>query len=524
MDAAAKLEAQVWANLERGEARAAIDTCERLNREYPEFASGWHTASHMALKLGNPAMALDAIRRATRIEPDHSLWLLQEARCWLKTGDADAAHAIAGQLVRRELPTAYENSALGLLLTELGDRDEAVDCYKAAAALSPNDARHYHNIASLQRTLGDLDDAEDNFDMAIRLDPGDYEAWKLRSELRTQSQERNHVEALEKLLQAGIDDNKGKANICYALAKELEDLGEPGRSFENLQAGAEARRRQMQYDPARDIETMATIERVFDAGFMSGGKEGFKSDEPIFILGMPRTGTTLLERILGRHTDVFPAGELTNFAIEMMRLVRERAAARHLSRDELVAVSADIDFSRLGQAYVESTRPATGNTPRFIDKLPLNYLYVGLIHLALPGARIIHVQRDPMDTCYAVYKTLFTDAYPFSYDLEELGNYYVAYHRLMAHWRAVLPGVIHAIRYEDLFTNLDAEARRVVDYCGLEWQPECLDFHNSEAASTTASAAQVRRPVYQSSVGRWRDYEQQLQPVFRILRNAGIVS
>ena len=524
MDAAAKLEAQVWANLERGDARAAIDTCERLNRDYPGFASGWHTASHMALRLGNPTMALDAIRQATRIEPDHALWLLQEARCWLKTGEADAAHAIASQLLRRELPTAYENSSLGLLLTELGDRHEAVGCYKSAAALSPNDARHYHNIASLQRTLGDLEEAEKNFDKAPRLDPGDYEAWKLRSELRTQSHERNHVEALEELLLAGIDDNKGRANICHALAKELEDLGEPARSFEYLQAGAEARRRQMQYDPARDIETMATIERVFDADTMSGGKEGCTNDEPIFIVGMPRTGTTLLERILGRHTDVFAAGELTNFAVEMMRLVRERAADRRLDRDELVAVSADIDFSRLGQAYVDSTRPATGNTPHFIDKLPLNYLYVGLIHLALPDARIIHVQRDPMDTCYAVYKTLFTDAYPFSYDLEELGNYYVAHHRLMTHWHAVLPGVMHAIRYEDLVTDLDAEARRVVEYCGLDWQPECLDFHKSEAASTTASAAQVRRPVYQSSVGRWREYEQQLQPVFRILQDAGIVS
>ena len=138
-------------------------------------------------------------------------------------------------------------------------------------------------------------------------------------------------------------------------------------------------------------------------------------------------------------------------------------------------------------------------------------------------AKIINVQRDPLDTCYAVFKTLFADAYPFSYDLEELAHYYVAYHRLMEHWHTVLPGVVHTVRYEDLVTNTEAEARRAIKHCDLEWQPECLEFHRSKEASTTASTVQVRRPVYQSSVGRWRDYEQQLQPVVEILRDAGIV-
>lgn len=520
---AQQLEAEVWALLERGDTRGAIDACERLNRMYPDFPSGWHTASQMALKLGNASLALDAIRQATRKEPDSSMWLLQEARCQLKLGGVGAARAIAEQLQARDLPTAFENAGLGMLLTELDDRHAAVKCYEAAAAISPGDARHYYNIASLHRTLGDIDAAERNFDEAIALNPADYEAWKLRSELRTWTAERNHVDALDGLLGAEIDDNTGRANVCYALAKELEDLGESKLSFERLQQGAAARRRQMQYEPSRDLETIATIQRAFSAERMQQGALGFASVEPIFILGMPRTGTTLLERVLASHTDVYAAGELTNFAIEMMRLVRQQAGNRQVGRDRLVELSATMDFRALGDAYVKSTRPATGHTRCFIDKMPLNYLYVGLIHLALPEARIINVQRDPMDTCYAVFKTLFKDAYPFSYDLEELAHYYVAYYRLMEHWHAAMPGVIHTVRYEDLVADVEAEARSVVDYCGLKWQPECLEFHKSGEASTTASTVQVRRPVYQSSVGRWRDYERQLQPVADILREAGIV-
>jgi hypothetical protein len=154
--------------------------------------------------------------------------------------------------------------------------------------------------------------------------------------------------------------------------------------------------------------------------------------------------------------------------------------------------------------------------------MPLNYLYVGLIHLALPNSKIIILQRDPMDTCYAIYKQLFVDAYPFSYDLEELAKYYAAYHELMEHWNTVLPGVVHTIKYEEVVNGLEKETRRLLEHCGLEWQAQCLQFHENKEASTTASTTQVRQPVYQSSVGKWRNYERELRPVVDILNQAGI--
>jgi hypothetical protein len=239
---------------------------------------------------------------------------------------------------------------------------------------------------------------------------------------------------------------------------------------------------------------------------------------------MPRTGTTLVERILASHTDVFAAGELNNFAAQLMTMLRSQNSDKRVSRDEMVQLSAELDFKQLGESYVKSTRPFTGKTPRFIDKMPLNYLYAGLIHLALPNARIINLRRDPMDTCYAIYKQLFVDAYPFSYDLEELAKYFVAYHQLMGHWNLVLPGVIHTVTYEHLVDDFEAEARKLLEFCGLDWQSQCLKFYENKEASTTASTVQVRQPVYQSSVGKWRNYEQQLQPVVDILRQGGVLS
>jgi tetratricopeptide (TPR) repeat protein len=516
------LEGRVWEFLDRGDVKQAISACEQLNKQFPDYPPGWHTASQLALKLGSATMALGAIRQALAEQPDNPAWLLQEARCLSKLGSVKEVESRLERLVAMDWRTAYEFSAMGLLLTDLGQREEAVSYYEKAVKLKPEDARNYFNIACLQRTLGQFDKAEKNFDKTVDLNPSDYEAYKLRSELRTQTAENNHVQSLEKVLEAGISDHRGKANICYALAKELEDIGEPERSFTYLKQGADTRRGQMQYDAGRDLATIATIQDAFSAEVFESASSGDSSAEPIFILGMPRTGTTLAERILARHTDIHAAGELTNFAKQMMSLVQSKAAGRELNRDALVRLSTEIDFAKLGAAYVGSTRPFTGYTRHFTDKLPLNYLYVGLIHLALPDAKIINLRRHPMDTCYSVYKNLFVDAYPFSYDLEELAQYYVAYDRLMKHWNDVLPDVICTVHYEELVNNVEAESRRLVEYCGLEWQPDCLTFYESDEASTTASAAQVRKPVYRSSIGRWRNYEQQLQPVVKILEDAGI--
>lgn len=516
------LEQRIWMKAGAGETRAAIAACEQLNRRHPDYASGWHTASRLALQLNNPPVALNAIERALAIEPGSTPWLLQKGLCLVRLHRISDLEAIVATLSARRMKSAYECSTLALLLTELGRRAEAVELYEKAARLNPDEPRHYYNLACLQRSLGDVEGAERNFDRTLELDPADYEALKIRSELRTQTAERNHVDALEGLLQAGLTNPRGETQVCYALAKELEDLGEYERSFRYLKQGADSRRSYMRYDVQRDIDTMASIRDVFSAELFGRAHGGHDSDEPIFVIGMPRTGTTLVERLLSSHSDVFAAGELTNFAVEMMRLARHAAGNRDIDRDELVRLTAGLDVAQLGRAYVDSTRPLTGHTKRFIDKLPLNFLYVGLIRLALPNARIVSLVRHPVDTCYAIYKQLFVDAYPFSYDLVELARYYIAYADLMRHWHAVLPGVVHEVAYESLVADFESEARRIVAYCRLDWQPQCLTFYDNPEASLTASTVQVRKPVYSSSVGKWRHFRQQLEPLVETLRDAGI--
>jgi tetratricopeptide (TPR) repeat protein len=512
------LEDQAWLLLEQGEVKQAVASCQLLNQRYPDYAAGWHSTSQIALRLNNRAVALEAIKRAVDLQPDNAGYLLQQANCLMRLGRPGEASPLLGALAGRQLETGWQHATLGLLLSRLDMQAEALHQYQRAIELEPSLAEHHYNLATVQRFLGDIDASEASLDRAIALNPREFEAYSLRSQLRRQNAQRNHIPQLEELLRAGIEDPRGELRVLFALAKELEDVGEPARSFTCLQRGNSLRRSLMRYDVRADIDTIDAIRHHFDATLFTGRTPGHDSAEPVFIVGMPRTGTTLVERILGSHSAVYAAGELNNFAIELTRL----ASAPGLSREELVARTRAIDFAALGRNYIESTRPATGASAHFIDKMPLNFLYAGLIHLALPGARIINLQRHPLDTCYAIYKTLFQDAYPFSYELEELGQYYLAYHRLMQHWQQVMPGVIHTVQYEQLVEDTEAQSRDLLTFCGLPWEERCLRFYDNPEASTTASASQVRMPVYTSSLGRWRDYRDQLQPLARMLRRAGI--
>ncbi len=522
LKAARALEDRVWVHVASKNMRQAVADCEALNRQYPKYPSGWHTTSQLAIKTNNPKLALGAIDKALSLEPGNSGWLLQKAVCLARLGLIEQTGEQVQALRAHQLTTPYQCSTYAMLLMQLGKREEAVEHYSAAISLQPEVARHYYNLACVQRTLGETEAAEQNFDKAINLDPSDYEAFKLRAELRTQTPENNHVQELKQVVDEGVDDQRGLVHVCYGLAKELEDLGEWERSFHYLKKGSDTRRSYMQYDVQRDLDTMTSIQKAYPANMFDGSHGGCENTEAIFILGMPRTGTTLVERILSSHSDVFAAGELNNFSLQMMNMVKAQAGDQPKSRDDLVGLSASLDFKALGEAYITSTRSLTGQTARFIDKMPLNYLYVGLIHLALPNAKIVVLERNPLDSCYAVYKQLFVDAYPFSYDLEELGKYFVAYHRLMQHWKSVIPSATHTISYENLVSDFEVESRQLLDYCGLDWQDQCLRFHENKAASTTASTVQVRQPVYQSSVCKWRNVEAQMQAVIKILEAAGI--
>jgi tetratricopeptide (TPR) repeat protein len=522
MAAASGPNVEVMRLMRAGDWRAAESACRVLNQRYPDFAAGWLAASQIAMRLGSARDALRCIDRALSLAADNPVFLLHRAQCLLALGELSKAIEAADGAQRQAAGDAVLLDALGSLYSHANDQRRALAAYDAALALAPANPLFIFNRAAVRRFLGQLAEAEADYDRVIALNPRDYEAYRNRSELRTQTAERNHVAELERLIAESIPDWRAELQLRYALAKEHEDLGDYQKSFLQLQLGARLRREHLRYDVANDVATVDWIIEAFPVAPV-GPTPGGCSDAPIFIVGLPRSGSTLVDRILGSHSQVSSAGELNCFALALVDAVRRNSGNAPLSRRELMARSASVDFAALGRDYLDRAHAAgAAARVRFTDKMPLNFLYCGLIMRALPNARIVHVSRSPMASCYAIYKTLFEDGYPYSYDLAELGQYYVGYRRLMAHWSASMPGMIYPLRYEDLVADQIGQTRALLNFLDLEWQDACAQFHYNPAATTTASAAQVRRPIYDSSVAQWRHYQQQLAPLSSQLSAAGI--
>ena len=468
--------------------------------------------------------AVGCIDRALSIEPHDAPLLIHRAQCLLALGRLPDACEAAAAAQLKAPPDPVLHDALGSLFSRANDQQRALSAYDRAVTLAPNNPHFIFNRATVYRFLGQLAEAEADYDRVIALKPTDYEAYANRSELRPQSVDANHIDELEALIARGIPDWRGDVQVRYALAKEYEDIDDYAKSFQHLRRGAKKRREHMRYDVTVDVATVDWIIEAFPAApDDSEQRRGdAPSDAPIFIVGLPRSGTTLVDRILGSHSKVFSAGELDHFALCIVDAVRRRSGGVQLPRRELIARSADLDFAALGRDYLERARRVAAADMRFTDKMPLNYLYCGLIRRALPNAKIVHVARRPMAACYAMYKTLFKDGYPFSYDLGEIGRYYVGYRRLMDHWQAAMPAAIYPLSYEGLVADQVGETRKLLDFCGLEWQDSCVEFHRNPSPTTTASAAQVRRPLYESSVSQWRHYAAELAELSGLLSAAGL--
>ena len=510
--------------LASGDVKSALLTCKELTEAHPGFAPGWMIGGQLALRLGNYTKAIEFIERASELAPGDTRIRVARARMLWSAGRHEEARAAALAATPIAASDPEATTELGHFFAAAQMFHEALAAYSRAAELAPESAQYGFNRATLLRIVGQLEAAEAEYDRVIALSPSDHEAYYNRSDLRRQTRERNHIPALENLLKGGIQHPRGEVFVRYALAKELEDVGRYAESFLHLSRGASLRRKHIHYDVELDVKTVAWIEAAYPASRCAARGGGHMSTQPIFVVGMPRSGSTLLERVLGNHSKVHAAGELPEFANALVAAAKRISNGRTLSREELIAASTRVDFAQVGADYVARSSWATRPALRFIDKLPLNYLYCGPIALALPRAQIIHMTRHPLATCYAMYKTLFKDAYPFSYDLVELARYYAAYRRLMAHWQRAMPDLIIEVRYEMLVQNFEREVRRVVEACGLDFEPPCLEFERNPHPTATASAAQVRRPLYDSSVSLWRHYERELEPVRQALIAEGVAA
>ena len=399
----------------------------------------------------------------------------------------------------------------------------AGEAFARATTLAPLDPFFQFNHAVWLGSNGEIDRADHAFEACIAAEPRHWPAHYNLSINRRQTPGHNHLVRLRGLLADHGNDPMAQLHLGCALAKELDDLDQCEESFRQLTDAKAGIRRYRNYSSERDAALFdALTQRVADSGDPA---RGFPTREPLFVLGMARSGTTLVDRILSGHPDVNPAGELFNFPVAWKQAMGERTF--NPFDPAAILASGDPDWHALGQRYLDSTRPATGTTRHFTDKLPQNYLYLGFIAQALPNARFIHVRRNALDTCLSNFRHVFAPGSPYfdySYDLADVARYYVMLERLMAHWQRVFPGRILDVDYDSLVQTPETLAPQILQFCGLDWDPAFLDFQNNAKPVRSASAPQLREPVHQRGRQRWKAYATQLEPIRQLLSGAGIVT
>ena len=408
---------------------------------------------------------------------------------------------------------------IGCALEQLHLLDQAVVSYRQAAALNPAADVSYNNMANCLNALGRFAEAHEAYRHAIRIAPENTTYYRNFVQSKRLSSDDPCFIAMEKLMaQVARLPTESQAQLHFAYGQALADMGRDALSFEHfLQANA-LKRTNVAYNEALTLQLFESLPALLNAEVIKAkGGLGDATGAPIFIVGMPRSGSTLIEQILASHPRVFGAGESPDFARSLSsRVALPEGDPGKIDIEALEGLAGE-QLVPLGAEYLERIYSGVTDGKKYshiTDKYPFNFIYIGLIHLALPNARFIHSRRAPVETCLSNFSRMFHDV-PFSYDLGELGRYYRAYDALMQHWQQVLPaGVMIDVQYEDLVTDLEPNVRRMLDHCGLEWDARCLEFHHTKRQVITASAAQVRQPLFRTSLERWRPEPKVLQPLF----------
>jgi tetratricopeptide (TPR) repeat protein len=450
----------------------------------PDYAPAWGELGAVLIEMDEHEEALESIRRALRLEPDSASHQLNLGNALARAG----RHAAAIEAFERSRTLEPERPgihlALGNALKTMGRHDEAVAEYRRSIALAPDFAEGYWSLSNLKTFRFDTDE----------------------------------IAAMEGLLTGGRLSPEASVQLHFALGHAYESRGDHERAFAAFAQGNAGRRAREHYDPVQTEHVNDRIVEVFTAEFLAEhAGHGNPDPAPILIVGLPRSGSTLIEQILASHSLVEGTQELPSLARVVQRISRGRRGAGPYP--EALRDFQAGDWADCGRRYLDHTSRYRRGAPRFIDKMPNNFPNIGLVHLMLPRARIIDARRHPLDTCVSCYKQLFAQGQTFTYDLLELGEYYLQYLRMMEHWDRVLPGRVLHVQYEDVVGNLEGQARRMLDYCGLDWEEGCLRFHETVRAVRTASSEQVRRPIYRDAIESWRRYERHLGPLIDTLRD-----
>jgi tetratricopeptide (TPR) repeat protein len=482
----------------------------------PLFLLGVIAAEH-----GNLAKAAELFGEAARLEPGVARHHAHLGRCLIAFNRQDEARAAADRALALSPAEALTLDTIGVVYSRSGLHEQALPLFERAVAQEPGNASFQQNLGTARQFAGDFAGAEQAMRAAVALQPDLYRVWWALAQMSALRAEDGAETRLAALFPADPDADPDRAlHVGHALARLAEDAGDPPRALAWLARAKAARLREVAYEPARDSALFAAA-RATVGPLASGASDA----APIFIVGLPRTGTTLVDRILSSHPDVVSVGELTDFALILKRMA---GTPSQLVLDEATLAAAaggGLDLAEAGRRYLEAVAPLAG-AARSLDKMPLNVVYAGLIHRALPDARIICLRRHPVDAGLSNYRQLFATRFPYydyALDLENTGRYVAGFEALADHWAEVLPADRYInFRYEDLVADQEGQTRRLLAHCGLDWDPACLAFHENAAPVATASAVQVRSPIHAGSVARWKRYGEGLAPMLAALKAAGV--
>lgn len=505
--------------LNRQQFKDAVACCQLVLKYLPKTPEAHFLVGLIGIETRDWGTATRAFKNVVSLKPDHAAGWAQLARAFVTAGQYGNAEIALARACALDITDPLVMDVVGTVYSLLGDQKTALSWYDKAAEVSEKPVFELSRAKALT-FLGKLEDADVALDRVLAVVPDTAQAHWMKSRLKKYN-DHSHLNEMQVFADGVPEKSEEAAFYQYAIGKEYEDLEEWDSSFAAYERGATARRATVNYDEAAEGKMFDALTKCFSREWLAQGESTVDDLSPIFIVGQPRTGTTLIERILTAHTDVISAGELQQFAMSVKRL--SGVTSPKPMTAEIIEQAVAIDPSALGQLYLDTSRVMRGSAPRFVDKMPVNYLYVPLIAKALPGAKIIHVTRDPVDSCFASYKQLFAEAYFHSYKQEEMARHHVRYRKLMDHWHTLLGDRVHVINYEETVADIEPAARALIGYLGLDWQEACLDFHAQEGSVTTASAAQVREKAHTRSVGRWRKYEAHLQPMIKILRENEII-
>lgn len=484
----------------------------------PKYIDAYNNLAILLYMTNRDQDALRILSDAIRVQGDHPVTLTTTSRVQLRRGNFPAAEQAARRALAASENSAEAMVALGQLFHETDRYEDAVQILEKAVKASPNspEARNFYGVAL--KSVGRLEEGREQILKAIDLNSRNYGAYANLNDVVNFKDAPELVAKMEAIFEASSSqDDPRLMPLHFGFGKALDDIGQHSRALDHYMKGAKQKRALLNYTEADTFKFFKDIKSTFGPKvFADRPFSGLGGDRLVFIVGMPRSGSTLVEQILASHPDVYGAGEIKYLARAIAQM-RDRFP----SMGRYPEVFKDMDafhFEMIGEAYLNKTLPPAGAAKKITDKLLTNYFFVGLINLIFPEAKFVHTLRNPVDTCLSAFTKLFKDDMPHSYDFREIGRYYLQYQSLMDHWRKVLPeGTMIDVQYEDVVADVEGSARRLIEFIGLEWNPACVDFHRSTRPVKTASVAQVRKPVYTQSVERWRKYGPGLQPLIDAL-------